>query len=167
MKLSYTAVGLLIGLFLGSLVGLGESNYTKKSIRENTVPFLTIAGVLFGGIIGAYFGHKLGVKSYIEETTGIANSRTTLQKDGRYWFAETCWTDTRNIEVLNLLETKRIGQKQIVSILNSSQICTHSTESASQESINKCHNNIKQIVFSKISETFDEKTPKNLVTLFE
>jgi len=167
MKLSYTAVGLLIGLFLGSLVGLGDSSYTKKSQRESTVPVLTIVGALFGAFVGAIVGHRLGVKSYIEEMTGIADAKTIYFKDGRFWSARTMWTDSRDKSVGNVIETRRIGQKQILSFLNSSPLCSHDTESASKESINKCNNLAKQIVFDKIIETFDEITPKNLIELFK
>jgi hypothetical protein len=167
MKLSYTVLGLLIGLFLGSLLGLGESSYTKKSQRGSTVSVLTIAGALFGASVGAIFGHRLGVKTYIEEKTGIAEAQTMLFKDGRFWSAQTTWADSREKSIKNVIETRRIGQKQIVSFLNSSLLCSHDTESASRESITKCQNVARQFVFDKIIATFEEDAPKDIASLFK
>jgi hypothetical protein len=166
-KISYTFGGLLLGILLGSLLGLAESNYTKKSQRGQTVPLLTIMGAIGGGLIGAFYGHKIGLKHDIEEKTGISKEITDFQKDGRYWLGETYWTDTRERDKINRLETKRIGKGLIITTLNSVQIYVHSTESASKESISKCHNLAKQFVFDKVIETFNEITPKNLIELFK
>mgnify|MGYP001301500467 CR=1 FL=1 len=117
-KISYSIGGLLLGILIGSLLGLAESNYTKKSLRSKTIPFLTIAGAIGGGLVGAYYGNKLGVRKFIEETTGIENSSTSFYKEGRFWSAVTTWKDSRDVSTTNTLETKRIGQGQIISFLN-------------------------------------------------
>lgn len=166
-KISYTVGGLILGILIGSLLGLAESNYTKKSLRSQTIPLLTIAGAIGGGLLGAYYGNKLGTRKFIEETTGIENSSTSFQKEGRYWSAVTTWKDSRDVSTTNTLETKRIGQGQIISFLNDFPILKHSTESASKESINKSHISIRQTVFDKIVDNFDEKSPSNLISLFE
>lgn len=83
-------------------------------------------------------------------------------KDGRYWIGSTTWSDTRKSSIINILETRRVTQKQIVSFLNDAPIHVHNTESASKESISKCHKNIQLHVFKRIFESFDENSAKPL-----
>lgn len=166
-KIFYSLGGLFLGILVGALLGLGESNYTKKSLRPKTIPILTIVGATIGGGIGIFYGYKIGVKHHIEETTGISSSKTIFQKEGRYWLGETFWSDSRDKDLMNVLETKRIGKGLIVTFLNSNQIYLHSTDSASKESITKCHKLAKQVVFNKIIETFDEQSPQDFGHLFK
>ncbi len=67
----YAFVFSIIGGIVGALVGLGQTNYVKKSQREIAFPIYAIGGALFGLVGGLIVGSKIGSAIDVEEKLGF------------------------------------------------------------------------------------------------
>jgi hypothetical protein len=164
-KIAYSISGLFVGLLLGSLLGLGELFYTKKSQRETGLPFFLIGGGLIGAAIGISVGYKYGLSKHINEITGIDKAKTVYLKQGQFWIASTVWTDTRNQKEFQIL-TGRSNQNILVSSIEDRVIIKYETTSASKVSVEKYHKQSIHFVFSALEKSFDNKVTSNLNDLF-
>lgn len=164
-KILYSITGFLLGVLIGSLVGLGELNQTKKSVRGQVFPFLLVIGATVGGITGASIGYKTGLSRHIENVTGISTAQTTFLKQGRFWIASTVWTDIRN-NTSNQILTGKSTSGTLISELGDKPIFAHDTTSGSRVNVQKYHSQVVRAVFSKLKESFVEENEIDLQAYF-
>jgi hypothetical protein len=146
--LSYSIAGLFIGLLLGFMVGLGESNYYKKSQREYATPILSLVfGAIFA-VSGAGIGYKIGSDIRKEEILGIDKIKTDFQKHGRFWLAKSEWIDTRN-NIRHKMITQKSSSGELSSTFNDREIFRHNINSGSLQNVKKFHTLALKTIFQR------------------
>lgn len=165
-KISYSLFGLFIGAILGSLVGLGELTYQKKSARQTAFPILLVGGAIIGSIAGTATGYKYGIKKHIAAITGINKIETQFYKSGRFWIAISQWKDTRKTEK-NTLTTAKADNGTLVTALNNQIIISNEINSGSQVNVEKAHKKALASVIEMIFSSFEETGPKELSSLWK
>jgi hypothetical protein len=152
-------------LLLGASVGVGQLYYTKKSQRESLWTPLLAIGAFVGGIIGLGLGAKFGRSRYVEDILGHSDAETTIDKDGRFWYAATIWSDKRNGKK-QVLITGKSNHGVLASALNDRAIINHEINSASRLNVEKYHREAKKKVFRHIENNFTSIGPVNIDDLF-
>ena len=172
----------IIGGFIGLLVGMGETRYTKKSQRETVFPIFAIAGTALGFIGGIMVGFKMDEEDKaakekqrilaeqleqqrikheenlaLEKKLGLNNIASVEVKDGRKWCFQSSWTnpETGNLNVVETRYNKE--QDTVVTSFNNNLIYDHKTNSGSKVNIDSFHHKSLNDIKDQIKE--------NLLTL--
>ena len=161
----YGLTGFFIGLIIGALAGLFFLNQIKKSQRGKMLPITISVGGILCAIGGYNIGSRLGKEFYVEERIGLKNMSEGYNKNGRYWYGITKWTDNRNNEEYTLI-TGRSTTGELASALNNVAIFNHQIRNANQQTVPKYHTQARIFVFKKLKENFTEEAVKNLKELF-
>lgn len=146
----YAFVFSIIGGIVGALVGLGQTNYVKKSQREIAFPIYAIGGALFGLVGGLIVGSKIGSAIDVEEKLGFDKQETIKYKVGRKWEYETTFINpaTGNKNSIKTAYSKE--HDTALTFFNDVPILNHESKSGADDKIQKAHINRAGYVRSKI-----------------
>ena len=153
--------GLVLGVFVGILLGVGELNWIKKSQRGTmAIPVIAVT-VFITAIAGYNIGSGIGKKQFIEERTGIKYAQEGYYKEGRYWVGITQWTDKRGNQTFKI-KTERVGGT-LCSSLNGRTFRNYGIPNANQQTVPRYHKQTVNEVFTKLIDSFKEGQPQELV----
>lgn len=165
-KISYSLFGLFIGAIIGSLVGLGELTYQKKSARQTAFPILLVGGAIIGSIAGVATGYKYGTKKHIATITGVDKIETQFYKSGKFWIAVSQWKDTRKAEKTTLT-TAKADNGTLVTALNNQIIISHEINSGSRVNVEKAHKKALTSVTDVVYTSFEAANIKDLSSFWK
>jgi hypothetical protein len=151
-KSVFRTTGVIIGLLVGSLIGLGIINQSKKSQRPNIAIYAISIGAIFGIIGGYRLGLKLDQQEYIEEQLGINKANTEYLKNGKSWIASTIWVDSQNNK--HTILTGQNPDKILISTLNNEVIYNHEINSGSKVNVEKFHKAACSQIYKKLEDEF-------------
>ena len=149
--LGYSFVFAIIGGMLGTLIGAGQTTYTKKSQREIAFPLYAIGGALFGLVGGLIMGSQLGTRiEEEEERLGFDKQETIKYKVGRKWEYETSFINpaTGNKNSIKTAFSKE--HDVVLTYLNNVPVLNHESKSGADDKIQKEHTVGAQYVRDKI-----------------
>ncbi len=130
---------ILLGGGLGLLIGGGESTYTKKSVREITVPLFSIIGCVTGAFLGIIIASKIITEEKDIKQFGFDSFQTFEGKAGRKWLLQTKWVNpvTKNE---NNITTEYLNEyNSVVTKLNNSIVYNYGVTDGSKTYIRKTH----------------------------
>lgn len=163
--LTVPLIGLIVGGLFGSMLGAGENRYKNKTERELTggisIGIFGILGCVVGLFGGFWIANALNeddkkqkiaqaeqakaVQEYTErmqreqrakQHLGLDKAVTDQFKEGRYWVAETKWTDGH---IEHSLRTAKNKEGQLTSIYDTVEFIDHNQSSAAQDIVRTSH----------------------------
>lgn len=146
-------IGAVVGGLLGFLIGSGETNWIKKSQKENSFPVLAFGGVIVGAICGVLISNAISKEEKESSTFGFANSETYESKSGRKWELLTIWTNPSTL-MQNQIKTFFSNElNSVITSFNDTPIFTHNSSNGSKVFVQKVHLQSVSEIKRKISNS--------------
>ncbi|HVG17307.1 MAG TPA: hypothetical protein VM935_20205 [Chitinophagaceae bacterium] len=187
-------LGAVIGFLLGGGQTQYINKTEKREMGESTVWVWAVAFAIGGAVTGGKMAAKMereeeeNIKSesrtieekieeqqeraenklilVVKKTLGIWRFETDCFKEGRFWTAETKWTDKRN-GTAYILKTERSVTGEVVTALNGKYIITHDGKTPNKDVIAVLHVKTRDKLFDRLMEKYVENAAFTIEKLYD